>query len=118
MKQINIINAYNLLEELSNIKDLTEQEYWSLYNLRKKLRYHVEFYKEREEAIKSKYLEFVTDDGKLEGDKAREYLSEIEKLNNMESELEPVDKPEIRLVKEISFTKAEQLEDFIKFISC
>ena len=118
MKQINIVNAYKLLDSFVNVDGLTDQEHWSLYQLRIKLRSHIDFYAEREQAIKDKYLSFASEDGTLEGAKANEYVKEIDSLNAMEVDFSDFVKPQIRLVKDISFITAEQLSDFIEFIPC
>lgn len=118
MKQINIVNAYQNIEKLSEIKDLNEQERWALYQLRRRLRAHFEYQKKREDEIRSKYTEFANEEGQLAGEKAQEFLNEINELNNMDIDLGGYAKVNIRLVNDVSFVLAESLEDFIEFTPC
>jgi len=116
MKQIKIANAYRQLETFADIQDLSQQEQWSIYQLRKTLRPHFEFQTEREEVIRSKYRKFADEEGVIRDNKADEFVNEMNELNNMEIELEEFTRPQIRMVKGISFLMAEELEDFIEFI--
>lgn len=118
MKQHSIINSYKIMEQLANIQELSEDEQWSIYQLRKFLRSHYEFQLEREETIRKKYEPYADEKGNLSPDEAKKYLKEINDLGNMEIELDEFTKPKIRLVKGISFLIAEQLEDFIEFTPC
>ena len=118
MKQSKIINSYKIMETLANIQDLSQDEQWAIYQLRKMLRSHFEFQIEREEAIREKYVPLADKDGNLSAEDAKEYFKEMEDLGNLEIEMPEVIKPKIRLVKGISFLTAEQLEDFIDFIPC
>lgn len=117
MKQFKIINAYNLMEEFAKVEDLSQEEQWSIYQLRKTLRSHFEFQKEREEAIRNKYLPKADKNGTLNESDSKEYVKELEDLGNMDIDISFDIKPKIRLVKGISFVTAEQLEDFIEFTS-
>jgi len=116
MKQGKIVQAYKLMEELAPNKELNEQEQWDLYQLRKNLKKHWEFQEEREEALRSKYVEFVDDKGMVTGEIANAFTRELNTLGDMDIELESFDKPKIRFVKGIPFTTAEALEDFIEFV--
>ena len=114
MKQINIIQAYNNLEGLLDIKYYHSKEQWALYNLRKELRSSVEFYEEQTEKIKNKYLEFADEKGILSGTHYQDYLRETEELNNLE--IEPTfEKITLPFVDGITFKTAESLEEFIEF---
>lgn len=115
MKQANIVNAYKTMESLAGVQGLSEQEQWSLYQLRKLLRKHFEFQMERESAIREKYTEFADENGNLANDKAREFLEDMRKIDEMEIELDEFTKPKIHFAKGIPFTTAEALEDFIEF---
>lgn len=117
MKQSKIINSYKVMESLADIQDLSEQEQWAIYQLRKMLRSHFEFQLEREEALREKYREFADEAGHLKGEKADEYINSLNDIGNMDIELKEFEKPKIRLVKGITFMTAESLEDFIEFIS-
>lgn len=115
MKQNKIVDVYKAMESLASIVDLSTQEQWNIYKLRKELRSRYEFQEERENAIREKYREFADENGNLKDEKAQEFIKELEDLNNLEVELD-FTKPQIRLVKGINFIMAEQLEDFIEFI--
>lgn len=114
MKQYKIVNAYKQMELLADIKDLSEKEQWDLYQLRKTLKSHYEFQGEREQAIREKFNDFADDNGDIHDQHAKDFLNDLSELNNMEIDIKFI-KPQIRLVKGISFKTAEELEDFIEF---
>ena len=114
MKQYQIIKVYNVLEDLAKLKDYHEDEQWALYNLRKQLRVHSDFQREREEAIKNKYSPYADKDGMLKGEKYIEFVAELEALNNMDINTE-YQKIALPLVDGINFLTIETLEDFIEF---
>ena len=116
MKQIEIINAFMNMEQLAENKEFSEMEQWKIYQARKALRSHVEFYNERRNAILAGYQDKANEDGKLIGDDAKQYLKECEELDNLEIDMSEYKKPSIRMVKGISFKIVEQLEDFIEFM--
>ena len=115
MKQYEIISVYNATEELADNKNLTSKEQWALYNLRKDLRSHVEFQKEREQVITGKYAKFADENGKIYGENYQNYLKELEELNDMDIEWDK-EKIKLPLVDGINFKTIEALEDFIEFI--
>ena len=114
MKQINIINAYNALESLSDIKDFHAKEQWALYSLRKELRSFVDFYKERMNVLTNKYKEFADDQGVITGQPYIDYMNEKDELDNMEIEQE-INKIQLPIVDGITFLTIESLDDFITF---
>ena len=114
MKQSKIIKAYKDMEELASNSHLTDSEQWDLYQLRKTLRPHFEFQREREDIIRSKYADDIDEQGNLHGEKAKQFLKEFEDLGNMEIEVEDFIKPRIRNAG-INFKTMEALEDFIEF---
>lgn len=117
MKQYQIINAYNTLEKLSENENLTDFDQWRIYKLRKTLRSHAEFQQERETALREKYIPYANEDGNLDNEKSQEYIKEIQQLSQIDVELDPFDKPQIKIVKGITCKIMEQLEDFIEFTS-
>jgi len=118
MKQSKIINLYKLMETLASVQDLSSDEQWDIYQLRKTLRPHFDFQLEREEALRDKYVPLADEEGNIPAEEAQKYFKEMEELGNLEIELPEIIKPKIRLVKGISFLTAESLEDFIEFIRC
>lgn len=115
MKQYQIVNAYNATEKLSNVQEFSENDQWAIYTLRKALRPHVEFQSEREEAIKSKYVEFADETGCIHGEHFEQYLKDIKELGDLDIELSFI-KPKLSVVKGVDFKTIEALEDFIEFI--
>ena len=114
MKQINIVNAYKNLEQLSTIENYHNKEQWALYKLRKELRSFVDFYEERSKAIIDKYREFADENGTISGQHYQDYIKDFEELNNLETEIN-IEKIKLPFVDGITFLIAEQLEDFIEF---
>ena len=116
MTQKKLIKAYQIMESLALVNDLSAKEQWNIYELRKRIRPHFDFQIERENAIREKYSEYADGDGELVGDKADEFVGEINDLLNMEVDFQIENKPKIRFVKGINFITAESLEDFIEFV--
>lgn len=116
MKQSKIIDAYNAIEMLSKNTELNEQEQWRLYQVRKLLRPHIEFQLEREDALKEKYKDYIDNEGKIAVEKAMEWNHDINKLMNMDVDINVTDKPIIRFVKGVTCIVAEALDDFVEFI--
>lgn len=114
MKQINIINAYKNLEQLSMIKDYHNKEQWALYKLRKELRSYNEFYQERNQTIIDKYRQYANEEGVISGQPYQDYLKDVEELNNLDVDIK-IEKISLPFVDGITFVIAEQLEDFIEF---
>ena len=115
MKQIQIITAYNKMESLADNKNLSKENQWALYKLRKALKPHFDFQIEQEEGIRDKYLPFVNEQQMLPPDKTQEYLKELDELGNLEIEMEDFEKVKIPLVDGINFKMMEELENFIEF---
>ena len=116
MKQLKIINAYKATEVLANNTSLSNDIQWSIYRLRKALTPHIEFYKEREQAIKDKYSMFIDDKGYISGEEASKFQNEIQELNNMDKDID-FEPCEIQVPEGNGITALimEQLEGFIQF---
>ena len=115
MKQSKIITAYNTAEQLVEC-NLTDQEQWEVCKLRQFLRPNYEFQQERENAIREKYSSFIDMNGMINGEKAQEFVKEINAIGDVEVELEERKKPQIKFTKGITFKITEPLEDFIEFL--
>ena len=116
MKQYKIINAYKMLETLSDNENLTEFDQWSIYKIRKILRPHIEFQEEREQSIRDKYIPYADKDGIISGEHYVSFMQEMQKLAQMDVEIEPYIKPRIKLTKGITYKTIEPLEEFIEFV--
>ena len=114
MKLFDIVSAYNTTNQLSEVKDLSPNDQWSIYKFRKDTKVHVDFYNEKIEEIKNKYLQYADKDGNLKGENFEEYIKEIEEINNIDIDFE-YEKKNIKLVNGISFTIMENLENFFEF---
>ncbi len=114
MKQSRIIVAYREMERLANNPNITDKGQWQLYKLRKALRPHVDFQKEREAAIQKKYSHYADENGNINGPIVKEYMDDMNALNEMEVELEEFEKPVIP-ISGVNFLTMENLEDFIEF---
>lgn len=115
MKQYKIINAYQILEKLSENENLTDFDQWEIYKLRKFLRPHFDFQSEREDSIRQKFKDDIDEQGNIHGEKAAAFLKDMQELSNMDIEIEERTKPQIKLVKGITCKIIEPLEDFIEF---
>ena len=115
MKQSKIIEAYNASALLSEC-EITETEQWKLYKLRKVLRSHYEFQQQREDAVREKYSSFIDDRGMIAGEKAQEFVKDINAIGDLEVEIEEFEKPQITMIKGITCKIIEPLEDFVEFL--
>lgn len=117
MKQIKILQAYMATEQLANNNDIPNDIQWDIYQLRKMLYPHVEFYEDRANAIREKYREFASEDGTLTGDKADKFKNEIKELEDMDKEIDTSNKFIIRVNKGTGITALimEALDEFITF---
>ena len=113
MKLSTIIQGFRATEELAD-KNFTNEEQWQIYNLRKVLRSHVEFYKERENNINAQYIKFADSNGVLSGEKFIEYQNKKKELDDMETSVDyqPIELP---VIDGINFKTMEALENFITF---
>lgn len=119
MKQYKIVRAHEATESLSKCENLNVDTLWAIYQLRKKLYPHVEFQLERDKALKEKYSEFADEEGMIRGKPYNDFLSEKEKLANLEVEdIDLSEKIKIKLQDGIGITvqMMEDLEDFIEFV--
>lgn len=112
-----INEVYSATEKLSENKELSDSVLWCLYKLRKDLRIHVDFYKEREQDIKDKYISYVDENGQIHGEIMNQYLHELEDLNNMDKDVSNITKYTISLkdINGITVHDMESLEAFIEF---
>ena len=115
MKLSKIINAYRTLEILSDIEALTQNDQWNIYKLRSKLRTHIEFEQEQEKKIREKYIPFANEKGELNSEDTVKYMADMQKLVDMDVEIEEFTKPTIHFVKGINCKITDPLEDFIEF---
>jgi len=112
-----INEVYNVTEKLSENKELSDSVLWCLYKLRKDLRIHIDFYKEREQDIKNKYMSYVDENGQIHGETMSQYLNEIKELNNMDKDVSNISKYTINIkdIHGITIHDMESLESFIEF---
>lgn len=115
MKQYKIIEAYKTLEVLADNTNLTKEEQWSLYLVRKFLRPHIEFQDEQENLIHAKYRPFADENGALPADKTQDILNELNDVSQLDKDLGEFKKHKIRMVDGINFKIIEPLEEFIEF---
>ena len=115
MKQYLINNALIATEQLALNENLTKQDQWNIYKIRKILRPYKEFYDERISALQQKYVKYADEEGRISGEPFAEFTKELEELNNFNVELEQFDRPEIQVVDGISYKIMEPLEEFIEF---
>ena len=116
MKLYQIINAFKTLEQLSDNEHLTDKDQWNIYKLRNHLKTHVDFEKEREEAIRQKFLPLANEEGRLSPSDTAKYANELNDLANMDVDVEEFKKPEIKFVKGITCKITDPLEGFVEFL--
>ena len=117
MKQYKIINAYRALNALSNNDRFSYEVLWSLYQLKKDLQPHAEFYDEALNKINQKYSQYADENGMIKGDPFKEYSIQLSELEQMEKDVSDIDKPVLKIkdMPGISLQVVEALEDFIEF---
>ena len=116
MKQYKIINAYQFIESLSNNDKFSCDILWELFQLKKKLQPHVDFFNERTEAIRTKYIPLADENGQLTGEPLQDYVTELNELNAMEKDID-IEKFTVKLgdIPGLTLKMMESLEDFIDF---
>ena len=116
MKQFKIINAYQFINTLSENDKLSYDTLWNLFQLKKLLQPHVDFFNEQLEKLKSKYLPKADENGTIEGETLVAYQNDISELSNMDKEIE-IKKFTLKLKETPGLTlKAmDALEDFVEF---
>lgn len=118
MKQIKLINAYSITEELSKDDKLSMQAKWVLYKLRKDLLPHCEFYIQESRTLFNKY------ETKNEGDRiafespelADEYQKAQKEIDNLEVEFNNKQILKLSDIPNITVQQIEVLDDFIEFL--
>lgn len=119
MKQLKIIQAYNVTEQLTKDDTLTITAKWVLYKLRKELTSHYEFYVEESRKLFSNYETTVDGDNITfkTAELAKEYQTKQEEIDNFEVELNS-EKQTIKLsdIPNITVQQIELLDEFIEFI--
>ena len=115
MKQSKIMSAYCATNILANSHELSKDQHWDIFCLRRNLKPHVEFYNEQSEAIDQKYLKLADENGKVFGKDAIAYRRELEELDNMEKDLGEIRKIRIPMIDGINSAEMEAVEDFIEF---
>ena len=114
MKLFDIISAYNATNELSEIKELSPSDQWSIQKFRKDAKVQFDFYTEKIDELKTKYMEYADEKVNLNSEKSIEYIKEIEELENIDVDFD-TEKKNIKLVKGIGFTTIEKLDKFFEF---
>ena len=116
MKQSKITIANKLLETLADNGGLSKKEQWELYKLRLALRPRIDFQREQEDIIRSKYQEFADEKGELVGKKADDFVKEMKSIGDLDVEIEGLTKPQIKMTDGITFKIIEPLEEFVEFL--
>ena len=114
MKLIDIVNTYKATESLSDVEEFNSFEQWAIYKFRKAARTHVEFYDERMEKIRAKYIKLADKDGNLSLEDSAKYSKEANEINNFEVEFNHP-KETLRIVKGVTFKTIESLDMFFDF---
>ena len=115
MKQVKIVKAYEITNILANSHELTKDQQWDIFCLRKILRPHAEFQEEQKAVIDEKYLQQADENGRVFGKVALEYNRELRELDNMEKDLGEILKIRIPMIDGINSAEMEAVEDFIEF---
>jgi len=118
MKQINIVNAYSITEQLAQANNLTIQGKWALYKTRKDLLSHYEFYMEESKKLFNSYETTRTEDSiQFKSQKlAEEYQKKQAEIDNLDVDVK-IEKQNCKLsdIPDISVPQIEMLEQFIEF---
>ena len=115
MKQNKIMEAYHATESMADNNNISHEDQWKIYQARKAMRPHIEFYEERTKAIQSKYVEYADENGTISGEPFRNYQKDIAELLDMEKDMEDYKVPTVKLVDGINFKTIEALEGLIEF---
>ena len=116
MKQSVIFSAYQTLESFSENDKFSYSVLWDLFQLKTTLKPHVDFFNERMDVIKQKYLPMANDKGELSGEPLTQYLDEVNELGNMDVKIK-IDKPTLSLkdMPGITIKIMDSLNAFVNF---
>ena len=118
MKLSKINDAYNATEEITKQNDLSIIVKWAIFNIRKQMAAHVDFYNDEIKKLLDEYKPTV--EGNLlhfeKEEQAKEFSEKRNKIDDFEVEINN-EKPIIKLsdIPDITVQQMEQLEDFITF---
>lgn len=118
MKLSKINNAFSATEEITKQNDLTIKVKWTIFNIRKQLSSHVDFYGEEIRKLLDEYKPTV--EGTIlrfeKKEQAAEFSEKRDKIDNFEVEI-TIEKASLNLsdIPNITVQQMEQLEDFITF---
>lgn len=117
MKQIKIVKAYQNTNSIAGNKTIPAEVQWDIFQLRKKLSDHVDFYNEQSEAIRERYVPLADENGELRGKPFEDYMKEMNELNDMDKDVSGITKIIVPLagITGITALEMEALEDFIDF---
>lgn len=116
MKQLKIINAYEVLESLSENDKLSYEALWDLFQLKKCLQPHFDFFQERVDALRAKYTPLADEHGQLTGQAMQDYAKEMNELGNMDKEVDFTTlHMSLKDVPGLTLRTLEDLEPFIEF---
>ena len=118
MKQIKVINAYAVTEELSKSDNLSIQAKWVLYRLRKDLLPHYDFYIQESRALFNRYEttnkgDFITFKSP---ELAAEYKESQQEIDDFEVEFNNKQTLKLSDIPNITVQQIELLDDFIEFL--
>ena len=119
MKQINIVNAYIVTNNLIQKDTIPIQGKWILFKLRKDLLSYYEFYIEESKKLLNQY-EVTQEESTLKftnKEFANEYVQKQNKIDNLEVEIN-IEKQKCKLsdIPEITVLQMEALDSFIEFM--
>ena len=118
MKQVKIVEAYDVTEELAKNAELSIAAKWVLYKLRKELSHYRDFYYEESKKLFDKYETTVNENTITfqSPELAREYQIKQNEIDNFEVDAK-ITKQVLKLVDipNITIQQIEILDDFIRF---
>ena len=117
MKQSKIIEAYKMLDSFSDNSTLSYSVLWDLYQLKKSLQIHMDFFNSQLELIRNKYISFADENGNISGEPYQNYLNDIAQLGDMDKDVSSILKPTIKLSEfpGITMKTMDAIGDFVNF---
>jgi len=117
MKLYKIINANQFIESLADNDKLSYDALWNLFQLRKKIQPHVEFFNTQVEKLRQSYVPQADENGQISGEVLESYAQKVNEIGDIDKPIEGYEKFVLKLKETpgVTLKMMVALDDFIDF---